>query len=175
MRIINNKKGFNTQGFLVGLILFTSLVALFTLMTADLATTYNNTAIIDSSITTTYGKVNESTQRVSSALSAVSGKGGLSLLGTAEVLFASTLTVIQIIIGALPLLSGLVSSFATDFGVPSSVAGIIFPMFLAITTIGVVFAIINSNTRKDLVVLSISLGLVAFIIKSIIGMGVILI
>lgn len=144
------KKGFNTQGFLIGLILFTSLVALLTLMVADLAVNYDNSDIVNDQIRETYGKVDESTQRVTDALNAVSGKGGLSLVGTFQVLFASTLTVIQIILGALPLLGGFVSSFAVDFGVPSSVAGIIFPMFLAIITIGVVFAIINSNTRKDL-------------------------
>src|SRR5690606_13984201 len=97
-----------------------------------------------------YGKVNETTQRVSDALDAVSGKGGLSLVGSFQVLFASTLTVIQIVLGSIPLFSGMVTQFSTDLGVPSSIAGIIFPMFLAIVTIGIVFAIINSNTRKDL-------------------------
>ena len=145
-----NKKAFSTQNFLVGLIIFTALIAILTLMTADLAINYDNADIINDEITTTYGKVNESTQRVSDSLSAVSGKGGLSLIGSFQVLFASTLTVIQIVLGALPLLGGFTSSFAVDLGVPSSIAGIVFPMFLTIITIGIVFAIINSNTRKDL-------------------------
>lgn len=166
--MIRGKQGFSTQNFLIGLILFTSLVVLATLMFTDLAITYNNPGIIDSKIASTYGKVNESTQRVSDSLAAVSGKGGLSLVGTFQVLFASTLTVIQIVLGALPLLSGLVNSFATDFGVPTEVAGVIFPMFLAIITIGVVFAIINSNTRKDLIVLGISTTVIYLITKSIV-------
>lgn len=173
MALIKGKKGFSTQNFLIGLILFTSLIVLWTLMVADLATTYDNPDIIDENIRTTYGKVNESTQRVSDSLSAVSGKGGLSLVGTFQVLFASTLTVIQIVIGALPLMSGFVNSFSVDFGVPTEVAGIIFPMFLAIITIGIVFAIINSNTRKDLAVLSIPSAILYLIFKSISTIGVI--
>jgi len=145
-----NKKGLSTQSFLIGLIIFTSMISLGTIMIADLATNYNNPGIINDNVRATYGKVNESTQKAADAFSAVSGKGGLSLIGTFQVLFAATLTIIRIILGAFPLLTGFTQSFAVDLGIPTPIAGIIFPTFLAIITIGVVFAIINSNTRRDL-------------------------
>lgn len=149
------KKGFSTQNFLIGLILFTSMVSVMTLMFSDLAFQYDNSGIIDNDIVATYGKVNESTQQVADAFRAVDGEaaggvGGLTLIGSFQVLYASTLTVIRIVLGSFPLFTGIVRSFAVDFGVPTEIAGIIFPMFLAIFTVLVVFAIINSNTRKDL-------------------------
>lgn len=148
--MIQSKKGFSTQSWVIGLILFSAVIAMYVLMVAEQATLYDNEEIIDEQILENYNKISDSTGIVQDAFESATDTGGLSLVGTFDVLFSSSFTVISLVFNSIPLMTSITASFATDFGIPSEIASIIFPTFLAIITIIIIYRVINSTTRAPI-------------------------
>lgn len=151
MKIKMNKKAqFLARDWIMALLLFSGIIALGVLMVTDLASEYDNTDIVDQSIVDNYGNLTQSTDIVSSAFSATNEKQGLSFLGTFDILFSSAFTVISLVFNSISIIGGVMSQFVQDFGVPTAVANIIFPMFLSIITVILIFVVISTTTRRDL-------------------------
>jgi len=148
MNLMKNKKGWAAKDYVVGLILFSAVIALAYLMVGSLATDYGTEGIVSSSFSEHYDKLNENTESVNSMLSATSSSGGLSILGTAEILLSSTFSVINLIFGSFATLGGQVAHIGTDFGVPTAVTTIILVVFLAVVTVSIIFIIINAINRS---------------------------
>lgn len=145
-----NRKGqFLARDWVIALILFTGGISLMVLMVTGLATEYDNEDIVDEAIVENYGFLDETTGLATSAFDATTEKEGLSFIGSFDILFSSAFTVITLVFGSISLAGGAMAQFAIDFGIPSAVSNVIFPMFLAILTVILVFVIISTTTRRD--------------------------
>lgn len=147
---LQQKKGFLPRDWLISLILFSAIVGLAALGFAAHAQDYDNSDIIDDNINSKYNHLANSTTLVSDALEAASESGGLSLIGTFNVLFASAFSVISLIFASLAIPPTIIANFVSDFGVPTEIAQIAVPAMLSIITIIIVMAVISTTTRRDI-------------------------
>lgn len=136
------------KDYVVGLIIFSALIALGFIMIQSLAIDYGNENIIDNSFNEHYNKFTETTQTAAEMFNKTSSKEGLGIIGTAEILLSSTFSVISLIFSSFTSLGSQVGHLAGDFGVPSQVASIIFVLFLSVITVGIVFIIINAVNKS---------------------------
>lgn len=151
MNILKDKRGaFLAQDWVISLIIFSGFIGLIMLFVTSTAVQYDNTTIIDATIDAKYNQLTNSTNIASQAFQKVSEKGGLTLVGAFDVLFASAFSIISLVLGSLGLATSFTANFAVDFGIPTQVANILFPMILSIITIIIVFVIVNSTTRRDI-------------------------
>lgn len=145
-----NKRGqFLARDWVISLIIFTGFISLTVLFVTGLATEYDNTDIVDESIVENYGFLDNTTSIASQAFDATNEREGLSFLGSFDILFSSAFTVISLVFGSISLAGSAMAQFAIDFGIPSQVANVLFPMFLSIITVILVFVIISTTTRRD--------------------------
>lgn len=145
-----NKIGFSTQDWVIALILFSGVFALYSLMIVSQATTYRNVDIIDQDLMDRYDKLEQSTSIAGDAFRTVSGEGGLSLIGVFDVFFSATFGIIRLIFGSLGILELQVSNIFEDFGVNDQVTRILFRVLLSVVTVIIVWRVIGSTTRGRL-------------------------
>ena len=142
-----NKKGFLTRDFVISGILFSGMVALFVLMIAGISDEYDSTLLVNEDFAANYDTLLEQTDRIETARETASAGDGLSFLGTFDVAFQSTFTVIQMVFQTLNLFGDMSGSFAEDFGVDPSIVRITFLIALSILTTIIVFVWISSISR----------------------------
>lgn len=141
------KKGFLTRNFVVAAILFSGVVALFVLAIAGISDEYDSTLLVNEKFSENYDTLVEQTDRVETARETAAAGGGLSFVGTFDVAFQSTFTVIQMVFQSLGLFGDMTESFSEDFGINPSVTRIVFLIALAILTALIVFNWISSISR----------------------------
>jgi hypothetical protein len=139
-----NKKGFSLASFVVAMLIFSGIVALFVLAVGSLAHDYGNENVVDPAFSAKFDRFENETARTSQMWDKVTGEGGLSLAGTAELLFTSTFSVIRLVGSSVVESSRQLFGIGTFFGIPSNVGAIIFVMIFAILTVIIVFRILNS-------------------------------
>ncbi len=142
-----NKKAFLTRDFVIAGILFSGIVALFVLMVAGISDEYDSTLLVNEDFAANYDTLVEQTNRIEIARDTAAAGDGLSFLGTFDVAFQSTFTVIQMVFQTLNLFGDMSGSFAEDFGVDPSVVRITFLIALSILTTIIVFVWISSISR----------------------------
>ncbi len=142
-----NKKGFLTRDFVIAGILFSGMVALFVLAIAGIQDEYDSTLLTNEDFAENYDRLTEQTEKIETARSASAGGEGLSFLGTFDVAFQSTFTVIQMVFSTLDLFGDMTGSFASDFGFDPTVTRIVFLIALAILTTIIIFIWISSISR----------------------------
>ncbi len=142
-----NKKGFLTREFLIAGILFSGMVALFVLMVAGISDEYDSTLLINEDFASNYDTLVEQTDRIETARQTSAAGDGLSFIGTFDVAFQSTFTVIQMVFQTLDLFGEMSGSFSEDFGVDPTVTKIVFLIALAILTTLIVWTWISSISR----------------------------
>lgn len=147
--VITKKSQWLARDWIIALILFSGVIALMVLMVAGQAQEYNNNAIINPAIQENYAKLDATTQIAQDSFDATNNKEGLSFFGAFDTLFTSAFTVISLVFNSIGMAGTTMSNFATDFGVPSQVAGVVFPMFMAIIIVIIVFVILSTTTRRD--------------------------
>ena len=141
------KKGFVTRDFLMAGILFSGIIALFVLAIAGISDEYDSTLLINDEFAENYDRLTAQTEKIETARSAASTGEGLSFIGTFDVAFQSTFTVIQMVFGTLDLFGDMTGSFAEDFGFDPTVTRILFTIALAMLTIVIVWVWISSISR----------------------------
>ena len=144
---MGNKRGFLTRNFVIAGILFSGVVALYVLAIAGISSEYDSTLLINEDFAENYNKLTQQTERVETAREAASAGDGLSFIGTFDVAFQSTFTVIQMVFQTLDLFGDITGNFAEDFGVDPSVTRIAFLIALAILTTLIVWTWISSISR----------------------------
>ena len=142
-----NKHGFLTRDFVIAGVLFSGIVALFVLMIGGISDEYDSTLLINEDFAENYDTLVEQTDRIETARGTAAAGDGLSFLGTFDVAFQSTFTVIQMVFQTLNLFGDMSSSFAEDFGVDPTVTRITFLIALSILTTVIVFVWISSISR----------------------------
>lgn len=128
-------------------ILFSGIVALYVLAIAGISNEYDSTLLTNEDFADNYDKLTEQTERIETAREAAATGDGLSFIGTFDVAFQSTFTVIQMVFQTLDLFGDITGSFAEDFGLDPTVTKIAFLIGLAILTTLIVWTWISSISR----------------------------
>lgn len=139
-----NKKGWVARDFVVAVLIFSGCLALYLLMVGSLATDYDNINVIDQDFSDKFDKFSEDTNRAGEMWEAASGEGGLSLIGTADLLFFSTFRVISLVFSSVVAAGEQIFGFGEFFGIPSEVSAIFGVLIFSILTVFIVFIIISS-------------------------------
>lgn len=142
-----NKKPFLTRNFVIAGVLFSGIVALFVLAVAGISDEYDSVLLTNEDFGETYNKLIEQTERIETARASAATGDGLSFIGTFDVAFQATFTVIQMVFQTLDLFGDITGSFAADFGVDPNVTRITFLIALAILTTLIVWTWISSISR----------------------------
>ena len=146
-KIFKNKKAFLSRDYIVILLVFSALIGLCYILVASMGEDYGNPNIIDENFRDNYQNLQNSTDTVSSMFNQTSSKEGMSFVGTYTSLFRATFGVISLVFSSFGIIQSQTAHFATDFGIPSAVANIIFPTLIAIITVLIIFIIISSMSK----------------------------
>jgi len=141
--IYKNKKGFSTMDFVIASLVFSGIIALFVIAVGSLANDYDNTNVINEDFANKFDKFEENTARTGEMWNATTSEGGLSLIGTVEVLFFSTFQVISLVFSSVTEAGSQLFGFGEFFGIPSAVSNIIFVLLFAALTVIIIFKILS--------------------------------
>ncbi len=144
---MKHKKSFLTRDFVIAGILFSGLLALFVLAIAGISSEYDTSILTNEAFAENYDRLLEQTNRVETARETSAAGGGLSFVGTFDVAFQATFTVIQMVFQTLDIFGDITGSFAEDFGVDPTVTRVAFLIGLAILTTLIVWTWISSISR----------------------------
>lgn len=144
---MTHKKSFLTRDFVIAGVLFSGMLALFVLAIAGISNEYDTSILTNEEFSDNYNRLVEQTNRVETARETAAAGGGLSFIGTFDVAFQATFTVIQMVFQTLDIFGDITGSFAEDFGVDPTVTRIVFLIGLAILTTLIVFTWISSISR----------------------------
>lgn len=147
---MKNKKGFLARDWVTAFIVFSAVIGLVYIMVQGIAGEYGNTEMLNPSFEATYNKYSNLQGSVSQIYNATTSEKGLTILGTASLMFDATYSVIQIILSTLTYPGAMLSQFSEDMGMPSVVGGILFSLPLVIITLIVVLAVLSSITNRRL-------------------------
>jgi len=146
-----NKKGWVARDFVIAVLLFSGVLALFVVMIGSIANDYDNPNVIDEDFSDKFDKFSEDTDRAGEMWEAATGEDGLSLVGTADLLFFSTFRVISLIFNSVVATGTQLASFGEYFGIPTEITGIFMVLIFSILTVSIVFIIISSvRSGRDL-------------------------
>lgn len=146
-RSVISKKAWLTRDFVIAGILFSGLVALWVLAIAGISDEYDSSLLTNERFADNYDRLTEQTEKIETSRKAAAAGEGLSFIGTFDVAFQSTFTVIQMVFSTLDLFGDMSGSFAEDFGLNPSVVSIVFLIALSILTTIIVFIWISSISR----------------------------
>lgn len=138
-----SKKGFSLAAFVIALLIFSGVIALLVLAVGSLSSDYGNPNVVSSDFSSKFDKFNNNTERTENIWNAISGEGGLSLVGTVEVLFSSTWAVIGLVLSSVGEAGNQLTGIGDYFDIPSQVIGIFMLLILGILMVIIVFAILN--------------------------------
>jgi len=139
-----NKKGWVARDFIIAMLIFSGVLALFVVMIGSLASDYGNTDVISPEFSQKFDKFSENVDTSGEMWGASTGEGGLSLVGTADLLFFSTFKVISLVFDSVSLAWTQMAEFGTFFGIPSVISNIFVGLIFSILTVSIVFIIISS-------------------------------
>lgn len=142
--ILKNKKGWIARDFVVALIIFAGVMGLMYLMVGDMGNNYGNPGIVDANFNAHYNNLKALGASTGTMLNTTRSPQGFTLLGNLGTIFSSMITVIGLVFDSITGVGTQVAYASTDLGVPTAVAGIIFPMIILIVTVIIIFVVIGS-------------------------------
>jgi len=141
------------RDYVIMIIIFSVFAGIGGLIVYDMADNTNGygvTNMTDGNFDSAYNKVQYAEGITNQMANSTTSKEGLGLLGGVELFFGSTVTVIQIVFGSLGTVNSVFGAMITTFGIPSSIANLIFPAILAIITTILVFVVVSSLTKTKM-------------------------
>ena len=139
-----NKKGWVARDFIIAMLVFSGVLAMFVVMIGSIANDYDNTDIISPDFSDKFDKFSENVDTGGEMWAASTGEGGLSLVGTADLLFFSTFKVISLVFDSVNIAWTQMAEFGEFFGIPSVISNIFVGLIFTILTVIIVFIIISS-------------------------------
>ena len=139
-----NKKGWVARDFIIAMLVFSGVLAMFVVMIGSIANDYDNTDIISPEFSDKFDKFSENVDTGGEMWAASTGEGGLSLVGTADLLFFSTFKVISLVFDSVNIAWTQMTEFGEFFGIPSVISNIFVGLIFTILTVMIVFIIISS-------------------------------
>lgn len=146
--MIQKKGEWFLRDWMVALLLFSCVTVLLFIVSSDALASYGQSDKIDQNFRARYDRFQNSTTAIQEALNATSGEGGLSFVGTTDLIFQGTTSVISISLGGIVTFNSIIANIASDFGIPNEIAFVIFPTFIAVLAVILIFIIISSTTRN---------------------------
>jgi hypothetical protein len=146
---LNFKKGWVLRDFVVAGIFLTGVIAFFVLFIAGISTEYNQPDLVSSSFAENYDKLENITDKVDVMRSSIASGEGLSLVGSFDIAFTATFTVIQLVFSTLALVATMPIKVISDFTfIDQKVLTTFFIIVLSIITTILVFVWISSISRS---------------------------
>jgi len=146
-----NKRAWVARDFIIAMLIFSGGIALFVVMVGSIANDYDNPNIINTEFSNQFDKFEEENARSQEMWNATTGEGGLSLVGTADLLFFSTFRVISLVFNSVSAAWNQLASFGTFFRIPRAVSYIFMTLIFGILTVSIIFIIISSvRSGKEL-------------------------
>ncbi len=134
----------------MSLVLFGGIIALIVIMVGALADNYDNTDVVSEEFADSFDNYEETTQYAGDMFDSASGEGGISTVGTFDILFKSTFAVISLVFTSVENFGGQMLSFVGFFDIPTEVGFVFFGILGALITVMIVFIIISSVSRRDI-------------------------
>jgi len=140
-----NKKGMLVRTWVIAFLVFSSIFGLLFLAAKDMANNYGVESIIQDDYQEKYDVFNKSSYQYRETYESIQEGTGLKLI-FAEVtgIFSSFFDTIQITFGSVGIAQDITKDFVEDFGVPESIANIIFPLGIMIIMVFLIFAVIST-------------------------------
>lgn len=145
-----NKKAFLARDWVVAAILFGGIIALMVLQVGDLVNTYDAENIVSEEFSSRFNNFENNTQVAASMWNKTTGEGGLSTIGTFDILFKSTFSVISLVFTSVTMAGVQIFGFTEYFGIPAEVGFLFGSILLSILSVIIVFIVISSVSRRDL-------------------------
>ncbi len=147
--MIKTKKGWIARDFVVAGLLFAGVISFFVLFFTSLGSEYGNSDLVSESFSENYDKLSELSEKVDTMRSSSTAGEGLSFLGSFDVAFQATFTVIQLVFSTLGLVASIPGKMIVDFTfIDSVVIANFFVLGFAIVTTILVFVWISSISRS---------------------------
>ena len=150
MKMINDKKAWVTRDYVVGIMIFSAIIALAFILVQSMSSEYNEPDMVDKNFNSTFDKFSENTENIEEIYSSVNSSEGLTPKGTFDVFFESTFSVITLIFSSLTTIGEQIFGFGSYFEIPSEVSGIFLLLILMGVIAMVVFIVISSISRGKL-------------------------
>ena len=144
---IKNKRGYLTRDFVIAGIFLMGIIALMVLMVQGIADSYGRTDLVNEDFSSNYDKLSNVTDSVGTILATTRSGSGLSFKGAFDVTFGAAFTAIQLVFSTLGLMQNVFINFASDFGMPTAVANILFIVGFSIITVTLIFVWLSSISR----------------------------
>lgn len=141
---LTNKKGFSAMDYVVAALIFSGIIALLVVAVGSMASEYENTNVVNEKFAERFDKFENDTFRSEQMWNATTGEGGLSLVGSVEILFFSTFRVIALVFSSVVEAGSQLFGMGEFFGIPTAVSAIFFTLIFAILTTIIIFKILNS-------------------------------
>ena len=147
---MNKKAEMLARDWVISAILFTGIIALLVLQAGALVDTYGVENVTDTEFNNKFNDFENHTAIAANMWNATSGEGGLSTIGTFDILFTATFSVIDLVFSSVTMAGSQIFGFVTYFGIPKEVGFIFGTILLSILSVIIVFIIISSVSRRDL-------------------------
>jgi hypothetical protein len=150
---IINKKGLLMRDYVIILVFFSLFVGISGLIVSDLSGVsegYNISNLSEDSFDDTYNKMDYVNDLSSKLGNSTTSKEGLTILGTIDMVFGSTLTVIQLVGNSFSVVRDIFTNMVSLFGIPVEIGNILFGAILSIIIIIIAFVIISSLTKTKM-------------------------
>jgi hypothetical protein len=147
--IFSNRKSWLPRDLVVMSILIFGVISLATLGIAGISQQYGSNALLSSTFQNNYNKLSTITNGVGDMNSVSKGNsGGLSFIGTFDVIFSATFTVMSLLFNMVSLYTGVSANFVSDFTFLNAQAvQIFFIIVLACLTALLIFKWLSSVSR----------------------------
>lgn len=146
----NKKAKMLARDWVVAAILFSGIIALLVFQVGSLVDEYDTPNVTSAEFSEQFDKFDENTGTAQEMWEKTSGEGGLSTVGTFDILFKSTFGVISLVFTSVTTVGSQMFGFTEYFGIPSEVGFLFFTLLMTILSVIIVFIIISSVSRRDL-------------------------
>lgn len=131
-------------------VLFSGVIALLVLQAGAMVDTYNAENVTSEEFSNKFDKFTDNTNLAGQMWNQTSGEGGLSTIGTFEILLKATMGVISLVLTSVTLAGTQMFGFTEYFGIPSEVGFLFFTLLLTLLTIAIIFRVLSGINRSEI-------------------------
>ena len=146
-----NKKGFLVRTWVVAFLIFSAAFALMFLSAKSMADEYGESSIIKQEYKDAYDTFSDTESTYPTLFNDLSSgkESSWGVLNTALEAMTALVDLVKITFNSVKVVDGVTTDFVSDFGVPESIANIIFPLISAILMVILIFAVISAINRGN--------------------------
>jgi hypothetical protein len=139
-----NKKGFTGKDYMLAMLVFSFVVAVFVIMVASLANDYDKNEMLDSEFDAKFNKFQNVTDKADGMLKSFTTGRGLRFVEASQLFLTGGFVVIDLMLSSLSIATSQILSFGSYFGIPTEISVLLGTFIIVALGISLVFIIINS-------------------------------